>query len=166
MPTNITYGEIQQLLLTKGHVYLEIKNDLEFWDDSRPDNGMRCQLLALEFSEDPEDGCYIRAQLDLTPFTDWNRAVASHDWYDADGNNGVTWFESGEYPKDGKCEVIFNGKLTDESKVFSIYYPEESIRSYAQLTWEHCADCNPAGPEACMKCWREWLLDIGSRGTS
>lgn len=117
----MTYLNLRHLL-TEQAVYVEFVDMSSVGLDEKPDNQMRAQLLAIEDSEDNEPGYppELHVWFDLSAFETHNKAVAKHDWRDAEGQPGLTWFETDAYPKDGRVDFYVDGPMDAEATVFKM----------------------------------------------
>lgn len=115
----MTYLDLRNMLPEQA-VFVEFVDMSRVGLDETPDNQMRAQLLAIEESEDNEPGYppELHVWFDLSAFESHNRSVAKHDWRGPDGNPGLTWFESGSYPQDGKVDFYVDGPMDTEATVF------------------------------------------------
>lgn len=86
--------------------------------DEAPDKDMIAKILRVEVDHDDEQSLHL--VFDVPGYEDYNRKVASHNWFDENGQPTLTWFDTKWYPKDGICDVYVFGTMETEVDLFTI----------------------------------------------
>lgn len=138
----MTYQELHNRLCNGEKIYVSFTNvdDVNAGCDDGPDNGMLARLISI--CKDPHDPEALHLSFDFSGFEEQNKAVATHDWYDADGNAPLTWFETAHYPADGKWDTYLCGTMDSAVGLFELYCECNYCSGDEALYWED--ECNNA----------------------
>ena len=111
-----------------------------------PDDGMLGRVVSVGEEDIYEKGTSILVfTIDFFEFTDYNKPIATRDWYDADGNPTLIWMDVSDYEKDSKSFKIFEMyvenfeysdlrylELSEENETLSEYLSSNQELSYVQ----------------------------------
>lgn len=133
--------ELYDKLRNNEPVFVEFINVVAFGCDEGPDNGMIARLCGI--CKTPDEPNELHLFFDFTGFEEHNKAIASHDWYDASGKPTLTWFETTFYPSNGKWDTYFTGTMESEiGEAFALHNNCPCCYGGEAIYWED--SCNNA----------------------
>lgn len=96
--------ELMKILDGGGQPVIRFNNKINELDIG-PDNGMMGRVLSYHSLEEDGDDCYITLIVEVNEFRDINEPLAVNDYFNNEGGNDLTWFDTELYPIDGKLDI-------------------------------------------------------------
>jgi hypothetical protein len=124
-----TIQDLQNLLRqNNGRIKnVKLKNDQSIIDSEGPDPGMIGDIISCYWNKNYD--CYV-IELDYEPYIEYNKSIASHDWYDKNSDPTLTWFETKYYNKDGKNKIFFSDEFNKLENIFELPQIENQLFTF------------------------------------